>query len=220
MRKFIIVKILALLLILSSFTLFGCEKKSPLLPFVSEYRSNIFEGKSDNFELKAYYGYKETPYLNDAKVENYYHELTFILKGNILENASYSLEVCDNNETIPFERSNNGLIKARYRVKDFTKESFKVNIISSSSREEITLKTILPKNTLLLNSILLSLEKKEAVLINSYYVNAEFNAEIHARVLVKNEKPYWYIAFLNGKTLKAFLVDGISGEVLAIREVI
>jgi hypothetical protein len=78
----------------------------------------------------------------------------------------------------------------------------------------------LPENTLTLNEVLLKVEKSQEVLINSYYSDANFNAEIYARVLVKNDRPFYYIALANGKTLKAFLVDGLTAEVLAIREVI
>ena len=80
--------------------------------------------------------------------------------------------------------------------------------------------SILPTNCLSINEVLSSLEKSQADFINYYKVDLKFNAEIYARVMVKNQKPYWYIAFGNKESLKAFLVDGISGEVLAIRQII
>ena len=40
------------------------------------------------------------------------------------------------------------------------------------------------------------------------------------RIIVKKEKPYWYIGLINQDgTTKALLVDGFSGEVLAIRKI-
>ena len=40
------------------------------------------------------------------------------------------------------------------------------------------------------------------------------------RVIVKDQLPYWYVGFASGnEQLKALLVDGINGEVLAIREI-
>ena len=220
MRKNIIVNLLVIFLLIFSVQLFGCEKKSILLPFVSELRSEIFEGKSENFSIKAHYGYRETPYLNDGKVSPYSYELTFFLMGNVQNNVSYSLELCPFNEKVDFEVTNNGTLKASYKVKEFSEKSFGVILCYSTESEKITLTSILPENTLTLNEVLLKVEKSQEVLINSYYSDANFNAEIYARVLVKNDRPFYYIAFANGKTLKAFLVDGLTAEVLAIREVI
>jgi hypothetical protein len=190
------------------------------LPYVSELRSEIFEGKSENFFIKAHYGYRETPYLNDGKVSPYSYELTFFLKGSVQDSVSYSLELCPFNEKVDFEVTNNGTLKASYKVKEFSEKSFDVILNYSTESEKITLTSILPENTLTLNEVLLKVEKSQEVLINSYYSDANFNAEIYARVLVKNDRPFYYIAFANGKTLKAFLVDGLTAEVLAIREVI
>ena len=70
MKKSIIVKISLLLLSFLTIALAGCKNTSSLLPFVSELRCNVYEGESENYHLKGYYGYKETPYLNDAKVSD------------------------------------------------------------------------------------------------------------------------------------------------------
>lgn len=220
MRKNITVKLLVIFLLIFSMQLFGCAKKSFLLPYVSELRSDVFNGKSENFSIKAHYGYRETPYLNDGKVSPYSYELTFFLTGNVENNVSYSLELCPFNENINFELTNNGTLKANYSVKDFSEKTFDVILHYSMESEKITLTSILPENTLNINEVLLKVEKSQEVLINSYYSDVDFNAEIYIRVLVKNDRPFYYIAFANGKTLKAFLVDGLTAEVLAIREVI
>ena len=40
------------------------------------------------------------------------------------------------------------------------------------------------------------------------------------KVIVKDDKPYWYVGIASGGgNLKALLIDGFSGEVLAIREI-
>ena len=50
--------------------------------------------------------------------------------------------------------------------------------------------------------------------------DGNFNAELYMRVIVKDQLPYWYVGFASGnEQLKALLVDGINGEVLAIREI-
>ena len=40
------------------------------------------------------------------------------------------------------------------------------------------------------------------------------------RIFVKNDSPYWYVGIASGNgKLKALLIDGASGELLAAREI-
>ena len=58
------------ILSLCLFSLCGCKKTNPLYEHVSELRQTIFIGSSDNLTLKAGYGFKETPFINDKKVSD------------------------------------------------------------------------------------------------------------------------------------------------------
>ena len=66
------------------------------------------------------------------------------------------------------------------------------------------------------------LSSEQGALIETYKnENGEFSGEISERIIVKNEKPYWYVGLLNGKGgTKALLIDGLNGEILAVREII
>ena len=220
MKKFIFFIISVLVCISNVFFLTACTKTSFLLPYVSELRSDVFEGKTNSYTIRAYYGYKESPYLNDGKVGELSSKLTFILKEVENEEISFSLEIPFASETIRFEKSPNGNLTATLNVDKFSEKEFTVWLSYSSQKIQVTMQSILPSNTLDINKVLLSLEQNQTSLINSYCKDSTFNAEIYARIIVKNEKPYWYLAFANGKSLKAFLADGLSGEVLAIREII
>ena len=44
-------------------------------------------------------------------------------------------------------------------------------------------------------------------------------AEIRIKITVKDEKPYYFFGILDGKSRKAFLADGKTGDVLAVRNV-
>ncbi len=209
--------------ILSIFTLLGvtgCKKTSYLLPYVSELRADVFEGNFSRYTIKAYYGYRENPYVNDGKVGNCSSELNFILIGAETEETAFTLEVFDYQEVLKFEKSPNGKLVARLNVENFDKKQFTVALGYSSQKIEITMCSIVPETTLNVNEILLNIEKSQTNLLNAFSPSGVFEGEIYARIIVKNQKPYWYLALANGKTLKAFLVDGMSGEVLAIREVI
>ena len=81
------------------------------------------------------------------------------------------------------------------------------------------MKSTLPKGTISYKKALEYLQKNQSELVKSYYDDGEFKAEICMRVLVKDNHPYWYIGLTNSTNTKALLIDGFSGEVLAIRDI-
>ncbi len=221
MKKILSLFVISILLLFATLGLTACNNQSRLLPFVSELRENVYEGNGETITLKAYYGYREAPFVNDGKIGNCVKTLTFIINECQDMEISYSLELCFlNNTIINFEKTHTGKLKAKIELENLDLSNFEVKVIYSSKKESITLTSILPDKTLTLNDVLINLENNQAELIQHYTSNSTFNGEIYARIIVKNGAPYWYIAFGDGNTLKAFLVDGITGEVLAIREVL
>ncbi len=220
MKKSIISFSFIILSLFSLLTFSSCDKKSFLLPHVSELRSNVYEGYGEKYFLKCYYGYKENPYVNDGKVGTSAYTLTFILKGAEGEDIAFSLDFPHVVETIEFEKTSSGQLRACINVENFTEKEFMVNLLYSSEYEAINMISVIPEDTMDINGILKEVEKSQSALINSYFVDLEFSAEIYARVIVRDKNPYWYIAIGDGKTLKAFLADGRTGEILAIREVL
>ena len=106
-------------------------------------------------------------------------------------------------------------------VEDFDQKSFTVQVGTLEHKEQVCLNSILPQNTMSAEKALQSLYKTQKEMVDGFYdEQGNFNAEIYLRVMVKNEKAYWYIGFASGnKKLKALLIDAVNGEVLAIREV-
>jgi hypothetical protein len=100
-------------------------------------------------------------------------------------------------------------------------DNFDAKISFGSSEEKISMTSIVPKNALPPELALEKLEKEQEALIKSFKDSeGNFNAEIYMRILVKDNKPYYYVGFASGKDkLKALLVDGITGKTLAIREI-
>ena len=198
----------------------GCERSSWLLPYVSELKKDIYVGDNQDFNLKAYYGYKENPYVSDGKVEPHPYTLTFMLLDIKESQTAYSLTIpCLNDCKLQFKKNNSGKLVSSVEIEDFNQTSFDVKLQFSSQIIDVKMSSIVPENCLSLDSVLKKIEAEQSNLINNYVLDSNFNAEIYARVIVKDDKVYWYIAFANKDGLKAFLVDGESGEVLAIREV-
>lgn len=202
----------------------ACKSQSMLIDRVSQLRLDIFSGKSEHFLVKAWYGFTETPFDNDGNVKERVYQLTFSMPNLDVSNSTYTVNMEHNKKTYSQTFSVNPVtsaVNAVLNVSDFNLKEFIVTIKCDSFSQDVTLKSILPDNTLSYQNALSCLEKNQKTLIDSYYdQNGNFTAEIHLRVLLKDDKPYYYVglASANGN-LKAFLLDGITGEVLAIREI-
>ncbi len=207
------------------FCLFGgCKEENSLSEYVSELRQNIYTGESTTYKVKAYYGYSEHPLNNDGVKGSPIYKLTFMLKGLETENTTYTLifdyEEQNYKQAFAFNPVKN-LLLASVEVEDFTLKTFDISIEAGGNTEKVKLTSIVPENALTYTQALTKLTEQQPDLIKSYYnSDGVFTAEIFARIIVKNDKPYWYIGFANGNgNLKALLVDGVNGNVLAIRDV-
>ncbi|MBE5749267.1 MAG: hypothetical protein E7346_00185 [Clostridiales bacterium] len=214
--------LLFLLLIVIPFS--GCGTEETLDKYVSELRSDVFEGKSQSYYIRAGYGFKETPFINDGAVGEKVNALNFRLSGDLKDGATYTLSFSCGTETLKQDFTLNPVthaLTAAIEVDNFTEKEFSVNVISSGKTETVKLKSILPDDTLTSSAALKSLTENQAELIDNFTdPDGNLKAELYMRVLVKDQKPFWYVGIASGnEQLKALLVDGVTGEVLAIREI-
>ena len=192
---------------------------------VSELRSDIFEGQSQTYTVKATYGFKEQPFNNDAKVENVKYALVFRVTNGHMDGAAYSLSGNFDGTPVQTEFSLDPMshaLTATVEVENFNQKEFTVTISCSGVAEDVTLSSIVPEGTISAEQALKCLMEKQSSLLSSLYdQNKNFNAELHLRVIVKQGKSYWYVGIATGsERLKALLIDGTNGEVLAIRDVL
>ena len=96
-----------------------------------------------------------------------------------------------------------------------------MQISSGTDTENVQLKSTVPKNAISYSTALKYLQKNQRELIKTYCdSDGNFKGEICARIVVKDQKPYWYVGLTDKDgNLKALLIDGFNGEVLAIREI-
>ena len=202
----------------------GCSKQEGLEKYVSELRSDAFYGETENFKLKAWYGFRETPYNNDGQVKDRVYLLQFRLLDQETSEIAFTVFFNYNQTEYSKQFSHSPIshaLTAEIPIDNFKEKEFIVIIKYSDESIEISLKSILPQGTVSYVKALESLKNSKPELIKTFTDNdGNFKAEIHARIVVKDEKSYWYIAFSQGKeSLKALLVDGKTCEVLAIREI-
>lgn len=216
--------ILILTILLFPLSLGGCEKNDLLSSSVSELRRDIFYGESQNYSVKASYGFREKPYVNDGKVGALENALVFKLLNKETDEATYTVVLELDGKTYSADFSRNPMldsVTATLIVDEFSLKTFTVTVKSAAESEKVTLTSLLPENTIGYEDALSALESEQSELIKSYTdADGNFTAEIYMRVIVKDEKPYYYVGFASGNDkLKALLVDGVTGKTLAIREI-
>ncbi len=204
-----------LLFLVSCCFLSGCKDTPSLYGYVYELQSDVFEGQSQNYNLKAVYGYKT----ENEKI----YRLTIKMVGKEADNATYTLSLDYGGKNYRTEFALNpvtGNLTAKLEIEDFTAKEFSVTVTYSSEIESVTLKSLLPSDCADPKTAVDSLFKSQTDLIANYYDGETFNGKIVMRALVKNDKPYWYVGLEKPSgDVKALLVDGISLEVLAIRDI-
>ena len=220
MKKFIAI----ILVVFSLLTFSACKSQPGLEVYVSELRSNLYAGESDDIKVKASYGYKETPYQNDGKIGALKPLLTIKLMGKESSQSTYTVSFDFNNQkySADFRLSptSHSLI-ATFEIENFNPEQFNLTLSCGDNLHTINMSSIIPKGTISYVKALECLKQSQPQLIKSFSdADGNFNAEIYARIIVKNDKAYWYVGLAGGNDLlKALLIDGKSGEVLAIREI-
>lgn len=217
MRKF------AIIFTVFTIVLSGCGKINPYIAHVSELRQEIYQGTAEEINITATYGFCESPYINDGKTGNVIYGLTFVMhafpdevrrvlnfrKGDREYSAAFILDEITSE------------YKATVEIKADMGKEFSATLNTGDSTVPVLFKSIVPAKCISYDDALQVLEEKQSALLNSYIKDGVFQAEIYMRVFVKDDKPYWYIGIAAGNDrLKALLIDGVSGNLLAVRDII
>ena len=220
MRK----KLTFLFTIFCSLTLlFGCKQQNILTEYVSELRSNCYESVDSTLKITAGYGFIEENQSKDGAVNKRYYLLSFRILGVQTENTTYSLNLKHENKefnaTFKLNPVSHGYT-ANIEIDNFTLNEFDISVSNGSNVETVHMKSTVPENTISYQDALSHLQTEQSELIGSYYnENGKFCAEICAKIIVKDAHPYWYIGLSTKDNTKALLVDGFTGELLAVRDV-
>ncbi|MBQ8196705.1 MAG: hypothetical protein IJZ73_01440 [Clostridia bacterium] len=224
-NRFMLACLTATFALFSLGALNGCKKVDlGLTPFVSELRQNIYEGEKDGLRVKATYGYRESPYLADGKIEKSEYRLTFTLPEILPEDATYTLSFKYNDTDYKTDFKLNvakNVLYASVPIENFNAQEFSVTVIKATTITTLNLVSTIPQGTLSFRGALDTLQNKQPSLIKEYTdQNGQFCAEIYQRIIVKDGKAYWYIGLTDKSGgIKALLIDGKTGELLAVREV-
>lgn len=225
MKKFICFFVSTLIILGCLFCFTSCSKTTQLENNLCELRSDIFTGKLDDISINACYGFRETPFGVDNKINQRVYALQFKLLNLETTDTTYSIKLnfLEKEYSAQFKlHPVTHSLTAFIEIENFNSKEFSVLLCCGDDQREITLSSIVPKNTLSYTQALESLQSNCPDLIKSFKdENGTFLAEVFMRIIVKNDKAYWYVGLAKNKDyLKALLIDGATGEVLAIREVL
>lgn len=225
LNKNLVVKLFILVvLMLCSTMLISCQKQNALEKNISELRQNYYIGKSENFSLTATSGFIEQPFINDGKVGETLPYLTFTLNNVENLNVTYLIEFTYNEQEYSnyFEKTpTTNKQSVTFNIKNFNTTSFNVNISVASIKEQVQLNSILTSENLNYINALSFFEKAQKTYLESLVdQNGNYKFELSLKLMLKNEKAYWYVGIMTGnKHIKALLLDGTTGDILAIREI-
>lgn len=212
------IKLLSIvLLVFLSLSIFGCGKAQSLAPFVTELQSTVMHGEDGDCVLKAVYGYK-----TENGERAYY--LTVKLIGKETDNATHTLNFTYLGKDYSVNFSLNPVtdtLTAKIRLSDYDGKPLTVKVTTASTVHTVTLTPLAPDGTADYITAVDSLLKSQPALIDLYRDEyGIFTGSIRARILVKDGAPYWYIGLVsqNGNE-KALLVNGLTLEVLAVRDI-
>ena len=220
MKKFSFVLVFALFVCIF---LPACNKKSIYEDALSEVRYDILFGESDNLKCYANVGFKEFPLENDNKKATVKNCVTFRIipkDGNM--DKVYSVEFLVDKENYGDTFSEDEITHALTvtiitAVKVAT--PLTVTVRTTDYADDIILSSTLPQDTIDYKQ---ALKSGATVLYDLFQENISGGVllgEIRMRVIVDENKSYWYMGYHygNDKTI-ALLLDGATGELLAQRE--
>ncbi len=223
MKNKIIKKLVGLVcVVLVLFFSISCKENVDLSIYVSGLRVGIYEGVTDEYKITVYSETRESPFLLDGFVGENKNFLTIKLdkETGSCDGVSVLISYDDYSCNGVFDYNPlNGKFTCEIEVPKLPTNS---NILATIKSEELEksceLLTQKQASTIDYKTALNSLKKAEPDLIKELFENTNVATEIHVRLIAEEGKNYYYIGLVqkDGK-IKAFLVDGKEGKILAQR---
>ena len=198
----------------------ACQKGLDYFTYVSELRSNIFLAENENFSLRIYSVYRESPYDADGIPQETFSRTEVYLRAPTNE-THYSISFQMDGKTYGGELSYDN-IKSEYYLYcpvDVSTQAFLTCNISFQETEiSMQALSVLEKDCLSPQNVLQCLLKEETELFANLTDKYGFSGEIYLR-LIYEDAPYYYIGVIDrNKTVHAFLLHAKTGKILAKRQ--
>ena len=201
----------------------SCASSTTLSMYVSQRRTGVYSGSLDEYSVTIYAEERETPFITDGYVGEMKNYLIVRLEkqGASLDNASIFISYDDVLVDASFTYNPlNGKYTAEEQVDRLPiSKTLKVEIADENKRVEVTLNSLVLDEVMEVNKVLKCVQNYDKQVINSLFKNGQIGAEIRVRLLCSDGRNYYYVGFANSNKTIAYLVDGVSGEILAKKDV-
>ena len=200
---------------------FGCGKGNELCELVSEYRSAVYTAESGDAALQAYYSQKEYPYAADgvAAAMTSCFEVQATLPDNTL---TYTVSFRCGEKSFGGEMSYDSVRQVFCFSQSMEEPSEETMTFTVTAEGENAPAYTFEakkagKDLLTLRELLSRIDENKKSELEQFG-GKQFGGEIYVRLMVKDEKCYYYVGFIDrsGKCL-SFLADAQTGEVLATK---
>ena len=180
---------------------------------VSQIRTDIFFGESDEISAFVYAEKRESPFLSD----NHTGELKTCLVIRIplqAEKLSCNVSYLNNSYDCVLTYDNvTSCLTATVQVNKLPDKSISL----SFNDKTLILNSMLKSDSITPKQALNHVIKAEQKFVSSLYSGDKFNAEVYIRLLFEGEYNYYYVGFAQSDKITAFLLDAKNGEIIAGR---
>lgn len=220
MKRFLVFFGLIGCLFLSLLSLTACKSKIDYFAYLSENRSNILVAEGEDYRLKIYAVDKEYPYCTDGFI------------GEVTSRAEIYLSVKNGGDTCRIAFKHDGHdVEGEMSYDSVTGEYFfscaanikeatqlTVDLQHGENKWQTNALTVKDQNTLSSKQVLTSLLEKSKSTFDALTKEKTFEGEIYLR-LIYESAPYYYVGITGrDKKTTAFLIDAVSGNILATKQ--
>ena len=219
MRKFALFFLSIILL----FQFSSCKDELNLELYLSQLRISSYTCSLDDYTVTAYAEEREDPFISDGYVGGLKKIITVKIENykQPLDNAEVTLKFPGAELSKKFEYSPlTGKFTAEIETSVLPSENTITAIVKNQGEERVIELNKFSVNEIIdYKSALNSVSKKHGEKINKMLENNS-SIEVRLRLIVEGERGYYYVSITdkNGDTL-AYLIDGLSGEILASKNI-
>ena len=212
--------ICAILTVILSVLVVSCKSQIDYTVYVSELRTNIYQGEKDDVKLIMYTGLREDPYIADGYVGQIKNFVTVRLVSvpesadGVTVSLKYGKESIDGTfEYHPI----GGKYVAQFEVDTLpTEPTISATVNVGGEDVVINLATLKNSECIEYKQAIASVKKYDEKIFSELFDTNQVKAEIHIRLLSDGEKNYYYVGVVDKDCNSyAYLVDALSGITIA-----
>lgn len=194
----------------------GCSKQVNYYGYVSEKRSDVYLYEDDEVSVKLYCTAKEQPYNADGVCGDVTDLIEIFV--SLPRNPQELTVSCGGlGGEMNYQATQNGYYLC-FTAPPFDKKSVEVTLTADGESKSYNALTVRNDGVMSCEQALSCVVEHDKELFDSMTANGLFDGEIFIRLLY-DEGCYYYVGVCNKqKNIKAYLLDGERGKIIAAKE--